>query len=121
MTENAPPPDGGDIDAVRADIAATRSELADTVDELTDRLNVPHRAADAMGEAGRKVAETATRAKQAAPEPVQHALDRVGEKAGPIARQANERTKPHRGKIVAGLAAAAVVALIAIRRGRQTP
>ena len=121
MTDNPPPPDGGDIDAVRADIATTRADLADTVDELTDRLNVPHRAADAVGGAGRKVAETASRAKQAAPAPVQHALDRAGEKAGPIAHQANERTKPHRGKIVAGLAVAAVVALIVIRRGRKTP
>jgi MYXO-CTERM domain-containing protein len=110
--------DADEVDAVRADIASTRAELADTVDALTDKLDVKQHAADKVADAKDKVAATAARAKQAAPEPVQHALDAAATKAGPVVHQVAEKAKPHRGKIMAALAASAL-ALIVFRRRRS--
>ena len=101
-------------EAVRAEIEATRADLAETVDALHDKLDVKGRATDKVAEAKQKVSEGASRAKAAAPPPVQHALDRVGEKAAPIAHQA----APHRNKIMAG-AAAVAVALLVLRKRRM--
>ena len=116
MSENFPPTGGAnEKDAVRADIAATRAELSETVDALSQKLDVKHIAAEKVGDARRKVSETAARAKQSAPEPVQHALDRAGEKAGPLAHQMSEKAKPHRNQILIGVAVITVV-LIVIRR-----
>jgi len=101
-------------DAVRAEIEATRAELAETVDALHDKLDVKARATEKVAEAKVRVSETASRAKAAAPPPVQHALDRVGEKAGPVSQQ----LAPHRSKIIAG-AAAVAVALFIVRKRRN--
>jgi hypothetical protein len=115
MTHSASEPSTpSQADEVRADIEATRAELADTVDALHDKLDVKGRAADKVAEAKQKVSDSAARAKAAAPPPVQHAIDRVGEKAEPIAKQ----IAPHRGKIVAGVAAVAV-ALLVLRKRRN--
>ena len=47
-----------------------------------------------MAGAKQKVADGATRAKEAAPPPVQHALDKAGEKAGPVVHQVSEQVGP---------------------------
>ena len=110
--------DADEADVVRAEIAETRSELADTVDALTEKLDVKQHAADKVADAKDKVVETAARAKQAAPEPVQHALDAAAAKAGPAVHQVAEKAKPHRGKI-AGALVAGVLVLVVIRRKRS--
>jgi len=115
MTHSASEPNTpSQADAVRAEIEATRADLAETVDALHEKLDVKARATEKVAEAKEKVAESAARAKAAAPPPVQHALDRVGEKAGPI----SQRVAPHRGKIIAG-AAAIGVALLVVRKRRH--
>jgi MYXO-CTERM domain-containing protein len=109
-----------DPEAIRADIEQTRAELAETVDALSDKLNVKAQATSKVDAAKHKVADAAGQAKAAAPEPVQHALETVGEKAAPVAHQVAVKTQPHRGKILAGVGAAALV-LFAVRRRRQRP
>jgi F0F1-type ATP synthase membrane subunit b/b' len=118
VSHSSPDPDSSPADAVRADIEATRAELAETVDALHDKLDVKAQASEKVSEAKQKVSEGAARAKAAAPEPVQHALDRVGEKAGPMGRQLSEQAAPHRGKIIAGVVAVAV-ALFVVRKRRS--
>ena len=111
-----------DPDAIRADIEQTRAELAQTVDALSDKLNVKAQAGDkaaAAKEAARqKVAAAAAQAHAAAPAPVQHALDSVGQKAGPVVHQAAGKIEPYRGKIAAG-AVVALIALFVVRRRRR--
>lgn len=106
-------------DAIRADIEQTRAELAETVDALGDKLNVKAQAADKADAAKQKVAATAAQARAAAPEPVQHALDSVGAKAGPAAHQLAVTTEPHRGKILAGTGAALLLLLVVRRRRKN--
>lgn len=109
-------PAPNDPDAIRADIEATRAELAETVDALTAKLDVKGQASERADAAKAKVSEKAGQAKAAAPEPVQHAMDTVGAKAGPVTHQVNVKTAPHRGKIIAGVGAGLVVLLILRRR-----
>lgn len=120
MTENSPS-DAAEADLVPADIAATRAELAETVDALTSKLDVKARASDKVSEVKQKAAATADRARQAAPPPVQHALDAAGEKAGPVVRRVSTTAAPHRGKIAAGAVALVVLLLTLRRRKRGEP
>ncbi|HEY2299032.1 MAG TPA: DUF3618 domain-containing protein [Jatrophihabitans sp.] len=115
---NPDPNSESPADAVRADIEATRAELAETVDALHDKLDVKAQAGEKVAEAKQKLSDGAARAKAAAPEPVQHALDRVGEKAGPVGRQLSQQAAPHRKKIIAGTLAVAV-ALLVLRKRRS--
>jgi uncharacterized protein DUF3618 len=123
--DSGPTADGpSDPEAIRADIEQARTELADTVDALSDKLNVKAQAAGkatAAKEAAKdKVGAAAEQVRAAAPPPVQHALDSVGEKAGPVVQQVAAKTEPHRSKIIAG-AAAALVVLVVVRRRRKRP
>jgi chromosome segregation ATPase len=104
-------------DIVRSDIEQARAELAETVDALSDKLDIKARAGDKVSDAKAKLAETAARAKQAAPPPVQHALDVAGQKAAPVVSQVSQKAAPHRGKIIAG-AVVAVVVLVVVRKRR---
>jgi len=106
------------IDEVKADIAATRAELEQTVDALGDKLNVKKQARHSVDEMRERAADAAAKAKQAAPEPVQHAMDRAAAATGPYARQAAAVAAPHRTKILAGVSAALVVLLVVRRRRR---
>ena len=103
-------------DVVRSDIEQARAELAATVDALSDKLDVKARAGDKVSEAKAKVVEGAARAKQAAPPPVQHALDVAGAKAAPVVSQVAHKAAPHRNKLLAGAVVAAVVLVIARKR-----
>jgi ElaB/YqjD/DUF883 family membrane-anchored ribosome-binding protein len=105
-----------EVEAVRADIEAARDELAQTVDALHDKLDVKGRASDSVAAAKERIAETAQRAKAAAPQPVQQALDRAGERAAPVVTQTSQQLAPHRGKIIAGAVGLLVVVWILRRR-----
>ena len=100
---------------IRAEIEQTRAELADTVDQLSDRLNVKAQAGRKADDLKHTIVEKGAQAKASAPQPVQQAMDKVGEKAGPVAHQVNDATRPHRIKILAG-AVAALVVLVVVRR-----
>ncbi len=123
-TESSGAATPSDPDAIRADIEQTRAELAQTVDALSDKLNVKAQAAGKVGAAKdaakQKVAGAASQAHAAAPEPVQHVLGSVGEKAGPVAQQVAAKVEPHRGKIIAGAVAALVVVLVVRRRRKAS-
>jgi MYXO-CTERM domain-containing protein len=105
-----------DPDAIRAEIEQTRAELAETVDALASKLDVKGQAADKAEAAKAKVGAKASQAKAAAPEPVQHVMDTVGAKAGPVAHQVNAKVEPHRGKLIAGVGAGLLVLLVLRRR-----
>jgi hypothetical protein len=100
---------------VQSDIEQARADLAETVDALAGKLDVKAQASHKVAEAKQKAADTATRMKQSAPPPVQHALDVAGEKGRPLVQKA----EPHRNKIIAGVAVAVVLVLIVrkMRRG----
>lgn len=105
-------------DEIRADIEQTRAELADTVDALTDKLDVKARAGDKVAEAKAKVSDAAAQAKQKAPEPVQHAINQVGAKAGPVVHSAVAQARPYRKQIaLAALAGSIVLLIVRKRRG----
>lgn len=116
-SESAPTASNSPTAEIRADIEQTRAELADTVDALTDKLDVKARASDKVAESKAKVANAATQAKQKAPEPLQHALDQVGAKAGPVVHTASEQVRPYRKQILLG-AVAGALALVIIRKRR---
>lgn len=119
MTEPKHSSDDPTAEVLREEIAQTRAELAETVDQLSDKLDVKQHAADKVADVKQKVAETAHRAKEATPEPVQHALDTAGAKAGPVVHDVATKAAPHRGKIIGGLVAAAAVVLFVRRRRAQ--
>ena len=105
-------------DEIRADIEQTRNELAETVDQVIDKLNPKTQVSDKAHAVRDAAAARATQAKEAAPPPVQHVLDSIGQRTAPVAKQVNDATAPHRSKIAAGVAAA-VVALLVVRRVRS--
>jgi len=65
------------------------------------------------------VSETAAKAKESAPEPVQRALDTAVAKAAPAAQQVATKAGPHRNQIVAG-AVAALLVLVVVRRRKRS-
>jgi cell division septum initiation protein DivIVA len=71
-------------DEIREEIEQTRVELSDTVDALTAKLDVKAqvkgRVAEAKSSVTGKAANAVAKAKQAAPAPVQNALDMAGAK-----------------------------------------
>lgn len=115
--EQLPPTDP---DAIRAEIEETRADLAETMDALGSKLDVKGQAADKATAAKQKVSEKASQARAAAPQPVQSALDSIGEKARPVVHQVAVKAEPHRGKIIAGTGVTVLVLLI-LRRRRKDP
>lgn len=103
---------------IKADIERTRAELADTVDQVADKLNVKSQVGHKAESIKETASERAAQAKAAAPPTVRHALDTVGEKAGPPAHRANAAVAPYRGKIAAAVAVGAVILLV-VRRKRS--
>jgi hypothetical protein len=97
---------------LRDEIERTRAEMSATVDAIADKVNVKAKANAAVADAKQKVVDGAVRAKEAAPAPVQNALD----KAGPVAHQVSEKVAPHRQKVFVGAAGALLVLLIVRRR-----
>jgi uncharacterized protein DUF3618 len=79
-----------DPDEIKAEIEATRAELAESADALAAKLDVKTQAADRLHEVGDKVATSAARAREAAPEPVQKALDKAEQAAQPVLAKAGE-------------------------------
>jgi hypothetical protein len=110
---------------LRTEIAETRAELGDTVEQLAAKVDVQEQAKQqiqAVGErvhaSAEKVVEAAARAKQAAPAPVQHALDEANVRIQPAARKARERATEDPRK-TAALAAAVLISWRLVRRLRK--
>jgi hypothetical protein len=103
-----------DPEEIKADIEATRAELAETADALAAKLDVKAQANERLHAAGEKVTTSIGRARKAAPEPVQKALDKAEQAAQPVLAKAGE-DKKRTAIIVAG----AVFALIVVRRLRR--
>jgi hypothetical protein len=100
-----------DLGEIRKDIEETRAELAETVDALAAKLDVKAQARHRAQEAADHASAAFDRAKAAAPEPVQHALDRAGEAARPAVAKA--KSDPKRTALIAG---GLLLALLVIRR-----
>lgn len=118
MSSGPGEPEG--VDELRADIMVTRKELSDTLSELSSRADIPARAKEKVSAAAGTVAGTAARVRNAAPEPVAHALDRTGAVVGPPLRRAGHAARPYRRQIAGALGLTAVVAWIARRRRRSS-
>jgi type VI protein secretion system component VasK len=119
-----PTPEG--VEDPHADVAETRGELGDTGEELAAKPDVKEHAKQQMHAAGdklhastEKVAEVAARIKQAAPAPVQHALDEANERLEPVAKKARDRATQNPRQIAAAAAAAALVVWRLVRRLRS--
>ena len=100
-------------DEIRAEIEQTRAELGSTVDALTAKLDVKAQAHDRVDAAKASVVAQASRAKQAAPAPIQNAMDSAGSAAAPLV----DRARPYSKQILAG--AGALLALVVVLRRRS--
>jgi hypothetical protein len=113
------------VEDPQADLAATGGEGGDTVEEVAAALDVKEAkhemeaAADEVPAGTEKVAEVAAGAKQAAPAPVQHALDEANERLQPVAKKARDRATQNPRQAVAAAAAAALVVWRLARRLRS--
>jgi hypothetical protein len=113
MSHSGSGPDANDPELLREEIERTRAEMSATVDAIADKVNVKARAEEKVAGAKQKVVDSAVRAKQSAPAPVQTALD----KAGPVASQVSAKVGPHRNQVLLG-AVGAVLVLVILRRRR---
>ena len=104
---------------IKSKIEQDPAEPSDIADHLSDTPNVKSQVGHRVESVKETVSARAAQAKAAAPPQIQHALDKVGEKAGPVAHQINAKTEPHRSKIVAGAVAALAVLLLLRRRRRR--
>jgi hypothetical protein len=105
-----------DANELREDIESTRAELGRTVDQHTHKLDVEAQARHELEHAKSSAAQAVGRAKRAAPEPVQHGLDKAGQTlALPIAKT-RERARPHRSQILLGAGVVAAIVVIVLRR-----
>jgi vacuolar-type H+-ATPase subunit H len=116
-----PTPDRGEDPPAEAG-----DEVGDTVEEVAAELDVDERAQhqldaarDKVQAGTEKVAEVATRAKQAAPAPVQHALEEANERLERVAKRARDRATQNPRQAVAAVAAAALVVWRLARRMRS--
>jgi F0F1-type ATP synthase membrane subunit b/b' len=111
------------VEDPHADVAETGDEVGDTVEEVPavkEQAKHQMEAAGARVHAGtEKVAEVAAGAKQAAPAPVQHALDEANELLQPVAKKARDRATQNPRQAAAAVAAAALVVWRLARRLRS--
>src|SRR4051812_44304461 len=100
-----------DAERLKAEIEATRAELAQTADALAAKLDVKAQANKKVHAVGEKVSERYTQVHDAAPPPVQKALDKTGQAVSPVmARAAADKRRT-----LLVLAGSAVV-LIVVRK-----
>lgn len=104
------------VDELHADIAATRADLQDTVDAISAKLDVKAQGKQKVADAKDKLAATAARVKQSAPEPVEQLIDRAATTARPAAQQVADKAGPYRNQLIAVSAVALVVTIIVRRR-----
>jgi hypothetical protein len=102
------------VHSIQEDIERTRAELADTVDALAAKLDVKSQARQRAHELAVQAGDRVEKARAAAPEPVQQAMERVTEVSRPVIAKAAE-DKQRTMLIVGG----ALVALLLIRRLRR--
>jgi hypothetical protein len=100
-----------DADELRADIVATRAELGDTMDRLVAKLDVKGRATHRVDEVRSAARDKVVQAKQAAPVPVRHALDRAGGTLAPVL----EQVRPYRKQIALAVVGVLLVSVLAKR------
>jgi hypothetical protein len=120
MTDQSHDAAPAEPEQLREEIERTRQEMSATVDAIADKVNVKAKASDAVAGAKQKVVDGAVRAKESAPPPVQNALDKAGEKAGPVVHQVSEQVAPHRDKVIMGGAGLVLVLLVLRRRRART-
>ncbi len=107
-----------DVEGLRAEVDRTREDLGETIDELAGRLDVTDQAQRQVDHARAVAADAFTSAKDRAPEPVQHAVDRASERVGPLVAETKQRAQPYRKQLVIG-GLVALVLLTLLRRGRR--
>jgi hypothetical protein len=108
--------DSTDADHIRREIEETRHDLADAVNALTTKLDVKTQAKSKATELKSTITDTAAKAKQSAPPPVQNSLNRASAALGP----ALERAKPYRTQILAATSLAVAIAVLGRRRARRS-
>ena len=97
-----------DAERLKAEIEATRAELAQTADALAAKLDVKAQASKKVHAVGEKVSDSYTHVHDAAPAPVQKALDKTGQAVSPVvARAAADKRRTL--LVLAGTAAVLVV------------
>jgi len=99
---------------LRAELDETREKLADTVDLLAAKVDVKAQAEQRNDSVKSTVADKAAHAKNAAPPPVQHALEEAGAAASPAVAKA----KQHKQLLIG--ASVLILLLIALRRWRSS-
>jgi hypothetical protein len=108
-----------DPDQIKAEIERTRADLANTVDALTTKLDFKTQAKQRAAETQAKLTERWQAVTASAPEPVQQALARAGEVAGPVAAKA--AADKRRSAMIAGGAVLLVVVRRRLRKRRRRP
>jgi hypothetical protein len=113
------------VEDPHVEVAEAGGEVGDTVEEVAADLDVKeaehqmYAAGDEAHAGTEKVAEVAAGAEQAAPAPVQHALDEANERLEPVAKKARDRATKNPRKAAAAAAAAALVVWRLARRLRS--
>jgi cob(I)alamin adenosyltransferase len=107
MTENPAPTSS---EHLRAELDQAREKLGETVDQLAAKVQ-PKERVDAVKST---ISDKAAQAQNAAPQPVQHAMEQAGSAAAPALDKARQYNK----QLLVG--AAALLLLFLIRRWRSS-
>jgi hypothetical protein len=110
--------DDTSIERRRADVAHSRAELGAAVEQLTDKLDVKSQAHDQVDHVLNTAKDTAIKLKEAAPDPVQRAVEHAGDRVGPVLEGSRQRLDPYRKQAVVGAVVLVLLILVLRRRTR---
>jgi hypothetical protein len=111
--------DDASIEQRRADVVRSREELGAAVEQLTDKLDVKAQAHDHVEHVMNAAKDTASKLKQAAPEPVQRAVEHAGDRVGPVVDGSRQRLEPYRRQAIVGGVVLVLLLLLLRRRSHR--
>jgi hypothetical protein len=111
--------DDASIEQRRADVARSRAELGAAVEQLTDKLDVKAQAHDQVDRVVSTAKDTAIKVKEAAPQPVQRAVEHAGDRMGPVFDDSRQRLQPYRKQALIGGVVLLLLVVVLRRRTRR--
>ena len=112
MTENPGPTSPGHL---RPELDEAREKLGETVDQMAAKLDVKVQAKERVDAMKSTISDKAAQVKNAAPPPVQHAMEKAGSAAAPAMDKARQYDK----QLLIG-AAALLLLFFLLRRWRSS-